>query len=167
MVKYSPEMILTSFHYGPKLPRKVTWFIMMPFIVLVATFAILFIALCVTREEHFADSDVIAVFCLMLAFTLILCIFPILHIRRRIIDKKIELWLTDEQLIDRFVHPFMFSSTGWGPFEGCRIGIKFRVGDTKYLKISKHYENLFRLYKDRPMHILYSPKYDEVLVLQE
>ena len=78
----------------------------------------------------------------------------------------VKMVLEDPDLVERTVKPFVTSTETARLATIYRISIRFRIGSKKYLKVQEGYTHLYRAFKDREMEILYSPKYDRVLVLQ-
>ena len=48
-----------------------------------------------------------------------------------------------------------------------KFGVKFECEGKLVVKFSNHYDRMITLYSDKPMKLLYSPRYDEVLVVED
>lgn len=82
-------------------------------------------------------------------------------------DMGIAEWLIDENLFETTVEPWEFSSTRGGPFKKTyRFGIDFVMNDNSYRMISSHYDSFYKAIKGKTIIILYSPKHDQVMVLE-
>lgn len=47
-----------------------------------------------------------------------------------------------------------------------KFGVQFDCGGERVVKYSNRYDRMMTLYSDKPMKLLYSPRYDEVLVVE-
>lgn len=166
MVKYKGKEIIYSLRYGGFMPAKARVIISIPFIALFFILLILTICLNIDRGGFLTDSDTIAFFVFMFVSLLILLIFPILHLRKTKIEKKYKLWLADENLVEAYAKPFITSENYSRGSKYHRFGIKFNYNSEKIVRYSNHYDNVILLYRDKCMRLVYSPRYDEVLIVE-
>lgn len=79
---------------------------------------------------------------------------------------KIELWLADRELIERKVIPFIISEKSDFLYRSVKISVKFTYKNRKLTKTSEKCRPCFRLIAHKEVSILYSPTYDQVMVLK-
>ncbi|MDE5721976.1 MAG: hypothetical protein K2I30_04455 [Clostridia bacterium] len=82
-------------------------------------------------------------------------------------DKEILVWLTDDGLFETTAIPWEFSSTLIGFATYYRFGVDFSNKDISCRKISLGYDAFYKQIKDTKINILYSPKYNEVMILKD
>ncbi|MDE6104965.1 MAG: hypothetical protein K2G38_04720 [Clostridia bacterium] len=82
-------------------------------------------------------------------------------------DKVISVWLEDENLFETTAIPWEFSSQFIGFGVHYRFGVDFKKDGTSYRKISSGYDAFYKRIKGTQVNILYSPKYDEVMILED
>lgn len=75
-------------------------------------------------------------------------------------------WLTDEDLIVRHVVPYIVSEIGFRVTDPVKIGLKFTYQDRKLTKTSEKHCAGFRNLIEKEVQILYSPKFDQVMILK-
>jgi hypothetical protein len=167
MLKYEDKFIVADFDYGhynftPKL-LLLTWSILsVSFLICIVPFLYY-----ITMPNPFSNT----IFRGSIFFILLIIIgfiyLPICTFKDKQLDRLIALALSDPDLVKRTVEPWVFSTTAGNPREGnrYRMGINFRVNSKKHMKIEKKYSTLYRRFENKEMEILYSPKYDQVLVL--
>lgn len=166
MVKYNEKRIIYSLHYGGFMPQKAKIIIAVPFVLLFVICLTLTICLSVDRGGFLKDDDTIAGFSMTIISLLILFIFPIVNIRKNNIEKKYRLWLADENLVETYSHPFISEVTYSRGVKLHKFWVSIPLNGTRITRFSQHFDNVILLYKDKPMRLLYSPKYDEVLIVE-
>lgn len=100
-------------------------------------------------------------------------VFVYIIVKNNILKKKILLWLDDAVEIKAYSKKTDEYWLGLGI--ATKIQVKFVVADKTYIKEStaktfggrKGYLGCYSKYADREIRILYSPKYDEVLILKD
>lgn len=75
-------------------------------------------------------------------------------------------WLTDEGMLVRHVVPFIVSEIGFRVTDPVKIGLKFTYQDRKLTKTSEKHCAGFRNLIGKEIKILYSPKFDQVMILK-
>lgn len=75
-------------------------------------------------------------------------------------------WLTDEGMLVRHVVPFIVSEIGFRVTDPVKIGLKFTYQDRKLTKTSEKHCAGFRNLIGKEVQILYSPKFDQVMILK-
>ena len=164
MVKYKGKEIIYSFSYSGIVPRKFLAFLCAIFIM--GSLACLCGVIIKCIEIGGMDSDSITITILMAFFIGLFLLFFFIDYWQRRIENKYKKWLTDENLVEKIVTPFEHSMVERGN-KKYRFGVTFTVNETKITKYNKNYDGFFALYENKQMHILYSPQYDEVLVLKD
>ena len=119
---------------------------------------------------------ILAIIGLSLAFILPPVIFLVVILKNEKARKNILLWLDDA--IETDAHSYLYSTTnaGRGLNELYKIKIKFKI-DGKHISclskdhpvdggITMGYSLFWRKYVDKGLRILYSPKYEEVMILK-
>lgn len=75
-------------------------------------------------------------------------------------------WLTDEGMLVRHAVPFIVSEIGFRVTDPVKIGLKFTYQDRKFTKTSEKHCACFRNLIEKEIQILYSPKFDQVMILK-
>ena len=75
-------------------------------------------------------------------------------------------WLTDEGMLVRHAVPFIVSEIGFRVTDPVKIGLKFTYQDRKLTKTSEKHRAGFRNLSGKEVQILYSPKFDQVMILK-
>lgn len=75
-------------------------------------------------------------------------------------------WLTDEGMLVRHAVPFIVSEIGFRVTDPVKIGLKFTYQDRKLTKTSEKHCACFRNLIEKEIQILYSPKFDQVMILK-
>ncbi|HIY45116.1 MAG TPA: hypothetical protein H9731_01215 [Candidatus Borkfalkia excrementipullorum] len=163
MVRYKGKEIIYSFRYSGLMSRKFLAFLYLTFGVVWMALLCGLVAMCIRDGGLNADST--AVLCLMLGFFVIGAFFLAIDLYYRSIEKKYMLWLTDEGLEERSVIPFEYSMRKQGNRKTYRFGVTFSVNGNEITKYNKNYDGFYVLHSEG-MQILYSPKFDEVMVLE-
>ena len=167
MVTYKGKKIIYSLHYSGFMPKKIKIIIYVPFIALFAALLTLTICLNIDHGGFLSDTDTIAVFVMTIISLLGLSLFPITSIRKRSIERRYQLWLTDDMLVETEAKPFVSSVNYMKGTKYYIFGVKFECEGKLVVKYSNHYDRMITLYSDKPMKLLYSPRYDEVLVVED
>lgn len=122
------------------------------------------------------EWDNLTVFMMICFNLLFLCFEGILiyiKIKNDRIKKKINLWKEDAVELSAYVEQIDEYRIGIRP-KAVKIRVRFRFGGRRYLREStakivggrKGYLDCYKKYVNRKVQILYSPKYDEVLILK-
>lgn len=167
MVYYDGKKIIYSLRYGGFISTKAKIIIMIPFVALFVILLILSIYLNIERGGFLEDADTVSVFVFTIVSVLILFIFPIVQLRKNRIEKQYRLWLTDKDLLETYAKPFITSVNYSRGSKFHKFGVKFLFRNEKIIRYSKHYDNVVLLYENKPMRLLYSPKFDEVLIVED
>lgn len=157
------------------------------YIILLAVFTAFMIAfsaipvyyLGIEQVEPFENpvQPILVITGLCLAFVSPPVIFLVLILRNERARKEILLWLDDA--VETDAHSYLYSTTsaGRGLNELYKIKIKFKI-DGKHISvlskdhptgggINRGYSLFWRKYIDKGLRILYSPKYEEVMILKD
>lgn len=167
MVYYDEKKIIYSLRYGGFISNKAKVMILIPFVALFVVLLTLSICLNIEHGGFLEDADTISVFVFTVLSMLILFIFPIVQLRKNRIEKKYRLWLTDKDLLVTYAKPFITSVNYSRGSKFHKFGVKFSFRNEKIIRYSKHYDNIVLLYENKPMKLLYSPKFDEVLIVED
>lgn len=95
-------------------------------------------------------------------FMLILCRF-LLHPVLWGLQKNLPLWLKDAVKLYAYAK-IIDKNVG---MTGYKIEVTFGFNKRKYVKQSKHYSRSLYRFVDRKLQILYSPAYDQVVILRD
>lgn len=158
------QSVLYTFKYGQRTPLKYI-------IAMLCVFAVLLMVCCGiliwNLVSEINDID------LQIGMTFIICISAImiilavvLHFRNCKINRNVEKWLADDEIIERRVIPFKFSEAGNVLARPMKIGIRFQYNYRHLLIISKKYSLAFTKLIGKEIMILYTPKYNEVMILK-
>ena len=163
MISHNGKEIIYTFKYGEYLSKKQKYLLIISSGTLIFLGILLFIILAIYDEMDTALISLI----LMCSLGLISSITTIKLCHTGKHDKDIAEWLTDKNLFETTVEPWEFSSTSGGVFKNrYRFGIDFVMNDNPYRMISAHYDNFYKFIKGKSITILYSPEYDQVMVLE-
>ena len=123
-------------------------------------------------SENYFDIVDFSIYGLCVVFSSGVCIW-LLVINAKI-KKKILLYVNDAIPLQAYSRKLSSFRTLGQPFPEVKIEVSFRIGDKRYTRISgdgkkrsKMYQKIYRKYADREINILYSPKYDQVLILKD
>lgn len=159
------KSILYTFRYGKSPNNKlIVLFICLCFSLLLCCCGIYIWSLLTNENRNNLQLGVVII---GLQLFIVLAVLIILVLRNYLIKKDIRKWLTDSDIIERNVIPFKFSETGDAIAGAIKIGVRFRINNHKVLLISKKYSVAFYQIIGREICILYSPKYNEVMVLAD
>lgn len=167
MLKYNNKIIMCDFNQGGYIlsKKRLRFFLILITIMFSISF-IPFLHCCLTLVDPLSHNDTIGYLGFSIMFGVGYIIIPFVWLHDKRYEKMVKMVLEDPDLVERTVKPFVTSTETARLATVYRIGIRFRIGSKKYLKIQEGYTNLYRAFKDKEMEILYSPKYDRVLVLQ-
>ena len=98
--------------------------------------------------------------------TAILSVLLIWFLSKRKREKEILKWLADEKLFESKGYPWEVSSNGDLIAPACSFGIDFKRDGKSYRKICKRQDGFFKKVEGTKITVLYSPEYDEVMVLE-
>lgn len=162
MVKYNDKEIVYTFKYGGYVIKKVKLILFIIPISLIVVGLIIFTVLFINKENGAWESLILSVIGLIF-----FCIFLILILKEKRQDKKILCWLKDENLYETKAIPWEFSNKVIGFATYHRMGIDFINNEKLNRKISLGYDAFYKNVKDKEITILYSPKYDQVMILKD
>ena len=162
MVSYDGKTIIYTFKYGGYLSKKVKLVLIVIPIFLILLGAIIFTVLILNNEKG-AWGSLILFFIGVVFFITIICLF--LKIKRH--DKEILTWLNDGNLFETKTIPWEFSNKliGFGVYY--RFGVDINMNGNNYRKVSLGYDAFYKSVKDLSIVVLYSPKYDQVMILKD
>lgn len=162
MVSYRNKNIIYTFKYGGYISKNVKiTLIIIPSILMLLSL-IIFIIMMLNNEEG-AWASLILFFIGLIVLIPILC--SLFKISRN--DKEILTWLNDENLIEANAMPWEYSRKSIGLGIYYRFGVEFNLNGDAYKAISSGYDAFYKHIKDIPIHILYSPKYEQVMILKD
>ena len=104
----------------------------------------------------------------------LMSLFIVVKIQKEKLSKEVKLWLEDAIEITAYSQKVGENRPGFQP-KATKIRVSFTMGGKHYRKDSsltplggrKGYAGCFNKYADREVNIMYSPKYDEVLILKD
>ncbi|MDE5721884.1 MAG: hypothetical protein K2I30_03990 [Clostridia bacterium] len=149
-------------------------------IVLCISLMILSIVMLSIEQTHNPDSIVVFVVSLtafVLAFSVLPITLTILIIKNEKVRKEVSLWIEDSVKVGAFAKSVGIKKQ-LGIFPCVKIQIDFDINGVHYSREShsNHYKDksfedgyyyIWSKYCDRKIDILYSPKYDEVMILKD
>jgi hypothetical protein len=100
-------------------------------------------------------------------------VFVFLKLKNNKLKEKITMWLEDALEVKAYSKKIGENELGFQP-KGTKIQVSFKIEGKPYIKDStakvfggwEGYIGTFNKYADREIDILYSPRYDEVLILK-
>ena len=151
MVKYKEQNIIYVLKYGGYMTKrqKIQLFSL-------SIFMIIFGAVCFTILMVY-NEILAAVLCLIL-------IHDLSAAKKH--DKEISVWITDENLIKTTAISWKYDTDYSGIHRRHKFGVEFNVKNDTIKKVSLRYDVFYKSIKDKEIEILYSPKYDEVMILE-
>lgn len=163
MVKYKEQNIIYVLKYGGYMTKrqKIQLFSL-------SIFMIIFGAVCFTILMVY-NEILAAVLCLILFLGLWLpFLFILIHdlSAAKKHDKEISVWITDENLIKTTAISWKYDTDYSGIHRRHKFGVEFNVESDTIKKVSLRYDVFYKSIKDKEIEILYSPKYDEVMILE-
>lgn len=169
MVEYNNRVVFSSLKHGGFLKRKYKLIIALPFII---CFTVLFTAIIIISATH--DGFLLAMnngywgmFAILCVFAVAVLLIFISELRKAAIEREWKKWLTDDRLVFLETTPFLVEEHYNGASRYTKFGISFKYNGDTIVKYSQHFDNIYEIYKNSAMDILYSPKYDEVMVLKD
>lgn len=149
------------------------WIPVICFFLMGTIFPILSLIMCFLPMDW--DSVMLTTIVLLNLFSLLILILPVyIIIKDRWIKKQVKLWMQDAVKLDAHSKAIDEHRTLFG-MKGSRIQVTFEMNGTNYVLNSTvkmfggQYACLtsFTKYANRKINILYSPKYDEVMILKD
>ena len=163
MVKYKDQNIIYTLKFSGYMTKRQKFYLYPWSIFMILLGLICFTILMIYNEILSAVLSLILLSGLGLSLLFIL-VYELLSEKK--LDKEILKWITDENLFETVVTPWEFSSTGnFTPHY--KFGIDFEYNGESLRKISSHYSAFYKKIKGEEIKILYSPKYDEVMILDK
>ncbi|MDE7182847.1 MAG: hypothetical protein K2O41_07505 [Clostridia bacterium] len=162
MVNYKGKSVIYTFKYGGYESKKTRVVLIAVPSALILLSLIIFLVL-----SFFSLTDALYSLILFVIGLAVLVPIVIVLVKNTKHDKEISVWLEDENLFETTAIPWEFSSQliGFGVYY--RFGVDFEKDGASYRKISSGYDAFYKRIKDTQVNILYSPKYDEVMILKD
>lgn len=160
MVNYKDRKIIYTFKYGGYISQRIKTVLLIIPIFIILLGVVVSTVLFIDKENGAWESLFLPVLGLIF-----LCIFIFLFIKEKKHDKEILNWLNDENLYETESTPWEFSNRQIGFSTYYRFGVDFNLMDSSYRKISTCYDAFYRKCKNEIIQVLYSPKYDQVMIL--
>lgn len=159
--------------FGKKQWTTILLFMIAPFILEIVTI-ILFIVPFVVPDAEFEAPIIIIILFGNILFLSLLTFFISIKVKDYKLKKRVSLWLDDAVETKAYSKQTGEQKLPFLP-KGITIQVKFEIEGKKYVRDSgikvfgggKGYLATFKKYADREINILYSPKYDEVLILKD
>lgn len=131
------------------------------------------ILLCIPDVEWDSEMVLVVVLGNLFAFAF-MSLLVYVEIKNRKLKSKIQLWLEDAVEIKAYSKKIGENRLGMQP-KATKIQVRFTIDGNHYVKESTYkvfggwegYVGCFNKYADKEVEILYSPKYDEVMILRE
>ena len=161
MVSYNNKKIVYTFKYGGYGSKKMKVALVACSVVMILLGIICFVILYLLEEDGAWGGLIPAVAGLSMLIT-----FLYVNVNLKRHDKIILQWLNDENLFETETEPWEFDCESSQSTFNFRFGVDFEMNGEQYRKISKGYDGFYKIIKDKKIKILYSPKYDQVMILQ-
>ena len=162
-MEYNVKQISHTLKFGKFLSTRffVLFFSMFGGLLLVILSAVFY---CIISQQ---DMATIRGLCILIFIPVtILIVTAIVFIIQKRRKHIVAHWLTDEDLIVRHVVPYIVSEIGFRVTDPVKIGLKFTYQDRKFTKTSEKHCACFRNLIEKEVQILYSPKFDQVMILK-
>lgn len=165
MITYNGKRICYSLKYGGACSKKIFKICAVLFLVYGIIFLVVSIILII--QSLFSEPGGLLLICM--GISLAIGIFFIVFDRwMRRIEKEYEIWISDDNLIETQATPFEYSAHNNNRGKKVyRFGVTFMVGDKELTKYSNIYDKFFEAHRDKQLNILYSPRYDEVMIVHD
>lgn len=153
--------------YGKK------WVPVICFLLIAVLFPILTLVMCCFSISW--DFGMIVTLVLLNLFSLTILSLPLyIIIKDKWTKKQVTIWMQDAVKLEAYSKKIDECKLMFLP-KGIRIQVAFEMNSTKYVRNStvktlgggKAYLASFTKYADRKINVLYSPKYDEVMILKD
>lgn len=162
-MEYTVKQISHTLKFGKFLSTRffVLFFSMFGGLLLVILGALLY---CVISRQ---DMTTIRGLCILIFIPVtILIVTAVVFIIQKRRKHIVAHWLTDEGMLVRHAVPFIVSEIGSRVTDPVKIGLKFTYQDRKLTKTSEKHCAGFRNLIGKEVQILYSPKFDQVMILK-
>lgn len=162
-MEYTVKQISHTLKFGKFLSTRffVLFFSMFGGLLLVILGALLY---CVISRQ---DMTTIRGLCILIFIPVtILIVTAVVFIIQKRRKHIVAHWLTDEGMLVRHAVPFIVSEIGFRVTDPVKIGLKFTYQDRKLTKTSEKHRAGFRNLIEKEVQILYSPKFDQVMILK-
>lgn len=162
-MEYTVKQISHTLKFGKFLSTRffVLFFSMFGGLLLVIIGALLY---CVISRQ---DMTTIRGLCILIFIPVtILFVTAVVFIIQKRRKHIVAHWLTDEGMLVRHAVPFIVSEIGFRVTDPVKIGLKFTYQDRKLTKTSEKHCAGFRNLIEKEVQILYSPKFDQVMILK-
>lgn len=162
-MEYTVKQISHTLKFGKFLSTRffVLFFSMFGGLLLVILGALLY---CVISRQ---DMTTIRGLCILIFIPVtILIVTAVVFIIQKRRKHIVAHWLTDEGMLVRHAVPFIVSEIGFRVTDPVKIGLKFTYQDRKLTKTSEKHCACFRNLIEKEIQILYSPKFDQVMILK-
>lgn len=150
--------------------------------ILFICFSMLILAVVMTSIEYVKSSIsltdlIITVILFTFNFSIMPVIVTIMVVINEKMRKKVNLWMEDAVLVTAFARNIGVKRT-LGVAPGTKLQVEFEIDGVRYTREShsRHYKNkdfdggyyfIWNKFADKQIRILYSPQYDEVMVLKD
>ncbi len=116
--------------------------------------------------EKEISTDCIIVLIIALISLISICVILMFIYKEKLFFKnKIPEYLNDEKALRIKTVPFCVNSSGIGVYKVIKLGVKFIYDKTLITVIGKKYYKQFRKYVNKEVEIIYSPKFEQVIIL--
>ncbi len=160
MVKYKEQNIIYTLKYGGYATKKQKIIILVVPSILVILGIIISVLMLLYKENIWLGM----IIGLIGVIILVPIIFALIVETKN--DKEISIWITDENLIKTTAISWKYDTDYSGIHRRHKFGVEFNVKNDTIKKVSLRYDVFYKSIKDKEIEILYSPKYDEVMILE-
>ncbi len=160
MVKYKDQNIIYTLTYGGYATKKQKIVVLVVPNIFVILGTIIFILMLIYKEHNAWLGLIIS---LIGIIALIHIIYALNKETKQ--DKEICIWINDEDLIKTTAKSWQYGSNYSTFITSYKFGIEFNVNGNVIKKVSLNFDGFYKSIKNKEIEILYSPKYDEVMIL--
>ena len=164
MLSYNGKKIIYTFKYGRSFENMKKREVIFVLAVCVSIILIGLTGIIVMLLKNNKNAWTGSIFCAIGIAVLLVYLIWFLTKKKR--EKEIAKWLEDEELFQSKGYPWKVSSNGDIIAPTCSFGIDFKKDGKSYRKICKIQDTFFKKVEGTKISVLYSPKYDEVMVLE-
>lgn len=161
MVSFGTGKIIYTFKYGGYLNKKQAIAFSSIGISLIVMGLTTFILCLVFNKQGAWGSWILTAIGLVFLITMLI----LLCISKKH-NKEILMWLNDENLFETQALPWEFSKKYMMGSVFFRFGVDFIFNGEPYRRMSSGYDAFYKSVKETSITVLYSPKYDQVMILR-
>lgn len=162
------NLVIGTLEFGIKRPNKFYIIVVVDFFICFIATLIPFLYILISGDNTYPEGTIIGLGGFSILFFIYLVIVLICWLRQVIyFNRKARLYLDDYNSVKILVRPFETSCLDIGIYKRIMIAVKLSYNDKELVLYSKKHDKQFRKYVDKEIPILYSPKYKQVVFINE